>query len=242
MNNEEKNISAENEAVEENNNPAPAPAKKLSGGVIGAIIGGVAVVIIAIILLVTLLPGNNSNPGGEQSGGENAETKITYTVTVVDQDGNPIPGAKVAFAANGGTAIPFPTNAEGKATYKSDKTVTATVTEIPVGYEYDKLNVAQTLSSETLTVTITKLAPLVIKVVDKDGNPISGVTVQMCDSAGSCRIPITTGEDGTASYNYEEGDFHAQLTVVPDGYTVDDLSAYYDFVDGVATIELTKVD
>lgn len=241
MNNEEKNISAENEVVEENNNPAPVPTKKLSGGVIGAIIGGVAAVILIIVLIFALAPDNNSNPGGEQ-GGENAVTKITYTVTVVDQDGNPIAGAKVAFAAKGGTAIPFPTNAEGKASYKSDKEVTATVTEIPAGYEYANLNVAQTLSSENLTVTITKLAPMVIKVIDKDGNPISGVTVQMCDTAGSCRIPITTGADGTASYNYEEGEFHAQLTVVPDGYTVDDPSAYYDFIDGVATIELTKVD
>ena len=89
MNNEEKNISAENEVVEENNNPAPVPTKKLSGGVIGAIIGGVAAVILIIVLIFALAPDNNSNPGGEQ-GGENAVTKITYTVTVVDQDGNPI--------------------------------------------------------------------------------------------------------------------------------------------------------
>lgn len=206
--------------------------------------------IISLVLALTMMASislcfvscDNDKDENENQG-NNPPEKTTYTVTVVDGEGNPVPGVNLTFTPKGSTAIPFPTDSEGKASYKTDKELTVTVTEIPTGYSYDKLNVAQSFGADgTLTVTLTALAPFVIKVVDQDGNLISGVKVQMCDSAGSCRMPRTTGEDGTVSYPYEEGDFHAQLTAgAPDGYTVDDPAEYYDFVDGVATITLTKI-
>ena len=59
-------------------------------------------------------------------------------------------------------------------------------------------------------------------------------------------MPKTTGEDGTASYSYEIREFYALLPdglgALPDGYTVDNPEAYYDFIDGVATIILTKIN
>ena len=176
----------------------------------------------------------------EENGG-NKDEKTTYTVTVVDDEGNPVAGASVSFCPKGSSEIPFPTDAQGRVEYKSAKEMTAKLTEAPAGYEFDK--VGQSLGFDAngnLTITLTKLAPFVIKVVDQDGNAIAGVRVQMCDAGGSCRIPVTTGADGTASYPFEDGDFHAQLTALPEGYSVEDVGAYYDFVDGVATITLTK--
>ena len=250
MNNEEKNPAVEaveNEAVEENYSPAPAtPAKKLPGSVIGMIVGGFVLLIAAIILLVTLFPANDNPGGGENNGGGNTDTKITYTVTVVDQDGNAIKGAKVEFTPKGATAIPFTTDSDGKASYKTDKEVTATITSVPAGYEYSNLNQVQKFDKEgKLNITVNKLAPLVILVVDQDGNAVSGVKVQMCDTSGSCRMPVTTNAEGKGTYNYEAGEFHAQLSnglsALPEGYTVDEPDKYYDFVDGVATITVTKI-
>lgn len=174
-------------------------------------------------------------------GTDNTPEKVLYTVIVVDDEGNPVKGVDIEFSPKGGMAIPFPTDKDGKAAYKTDKELSVAVKEIPKGYSYDKMNVQQSFGSDnTLTITLTTLAPFIIRVVDQDGNPIEGVLVQMCDEAGSCRMPVDTDENGEASYRFEEGSFHAQLTTLPDGYSVDDPEAYYNFVDGVATITLTK--
>ncbi len=185
----------------------------------------------------------------DEDNGDKPEEKTTYTITIKDEDGAPIKDAKVTFKTASGSEMPFKTDAEGKASYKSKDTVKVTVTEIPSGYECDKLGKEQSFGADgTLSVTLKKLPPYVILVVDDEGNPIANVKVQMCDEAGSCRMPVTTDAEGKAYYPYEKGNFHAQLTVtegteVSDlypGYTVDDPAEYYNFVDGVATIELTK--
>lgn len=181
--------------------------------------------------------GENSNQGSTDTTPE----KVLYTITVVDEEGAPIKGVEIEFAPKGGTAVPFKTDAEGKATLKTDKELSITVKKIPTGYSYDKINVSQKLGSDNnLTITLTTLAPFIIRVVDQDGNPIAGVKVQMCDEAGSCRMPVETEANGEATYRYEDGSFHAQLTSLPEGYSVDDPEAYYNFVDGVAVITLTK--
>ena len=198
--------------------------------------------ILALFLtLVMMLSIVSCNDDKNQDDPPKKDEKTTYTVTVLDDEGNPVAGAKVTFCPEGGTEMPWPTDIDGKAEYKSAKKMTAKLTELLPGYEYDKMNVAQSFDNDgNLTITVKKLAPYVIKVVDQEGNAIAGVQVQMCDEAGSCRLPRTTGADGTVSYPFENGTFKAQLTTLPDGYTVDDASAYYYFVDGVATITLTK--
>jgi hypothetical protein len=248
MINEEKNPAIENDAVTENNTPDTTPAKKkISGGLLGAIIGGVVVVILAIVLLATLLPGsdkgNTPDDGGTQQG--TTDTKVSYVVTVVDTDGKAVEGAVVSFTTKGGSPIPFPTDTEGKASYKTAKELTATVTAVPSGYEYAKLNQKIEFDNEgKATITLTKKAeeaPYTIKVVDQDGNPVAGVKVQMCDDAGLCLIPTATNEDGIATYKYQEGNFHVLLNTLIDGYTVDDMSTYYYFTGREVTIVITKI-
>lgn len=247
MNNEEKNPAIENEAVVENNSTENKGAKKLSGGMLGAIIGGVVVVILAIVLLVTLLPGNGDkgSQGGEGEQQGTPETKVSYVVTVVDEAGNPVSGAVVSFTAKGGSPIPFPTDAEGKASYKTAKEITAAVTAVPSGYEYAKLNQKIDFDQDgKATITLTKKAeeaPYVIKVVDQNGNAVEGVKVQMCDDAGLCLVPTATNEEGIATYKYQEGNFHVLLNTLVDGYTVEDMSVYYYFTGREVTIEITKI-
>ena len=257
MNNEEKNLTPENEGVEENKPTESTEAvggKKLSGGMLAAIIGGAAV-IIAVILLLILLPGagkNNGNNGegsGDNSGetGGETETKVTYTVTVVDQDGNPVKGAIINLY-QGSLSIPYSTGADGKTEgYRTDKKIEASVFFIPESYTYNKMNQKQSFDKNgNLTITLTKVEvneeKLVILVVDQNDNPIAGVSVQMCDKAGLCKPGGATDAEGKYYYTFSEGDFRAQITggKLPEGYTVADPLAYYDFVDGVAKIVLTK--
>ena len=217
----------------------------------GLIAGAALVVIIPIVLIIALGGKGNETPndgkddtnGSSQDGGEQSDEKIRYTVTVVDQDGNPVEGVTVAFVAGTSIPIPFKTDEEGVSSYNTNKKVTdAVVTAIPSGYTYDKLD--QKLyfdANHNIKITVNKLPDFVIKVVDEEGNLVEGVTVQMCDEGGSCRLPKVTDENGEAFYGYENGTFHAQLTEVPEGYTVDDPAAYYDFDNYIATITLTKI-
>ena len=198
--------------------------------------------VLSVVMLLTMslslvACGNKNNPDDNKD--ESKDEKVVYTVTVVDDEGNAIKGVKVTFIPKGATEMPFSTDAEGKASHKTDKELTVKITSVPSGYEYSDLNKALSFDKDgNLKVTLKKLAPFVIKVVDEQGNAVSGVKVQMCDEAGSCRMPRTTDANGEATYPYEEGSFHAQLTVVPDGYSVEDPAKYYDFENGVATISL----
>ncbi len=65
-----------------------------------------------------------------------------------------------------------------------------------------------------------------VTVTDKDGNPIAGVEIQMCDSKG-CRMPTPTGADGTVTFNYDESDFHVLLPTAVAGYVTDPAEEYY---------------
>lgn len=65
-----------------------------------------------------------------------------------------------------------------------------------------------------------------VTVTDKDGNPIAGVQIQMCDSKG-CRMPKGTGEDGTVTFDYETSDFHVLIAAPVDGYAVDTTEEYF---------------
>ena len=246
MNNEEKNIE-QGTAPESNNTSWWA---KLTAGVKAGIIAAAALVVIIPIVLVIALGGNSQsgNEGGSSDNGGETNGKVTYTVTVKNEDGQAIKGAKVTFTTSGGTEMPWTTDANGVATYKSADTVKVKVTEIPAGYTYSKLGAVQSFDANgNLEVIIAKidLPDWTIRVVDQDGNGIAGVNVQMC--AEFCLQPITTDADGYAVYKDKEGDYKAQLSYselkdLPEGYTVDlPLDEYYYFVDGVATITLTKI-
>ena len=253
MNNEEKNLTPENEGVEENKTSAPTEQEKgkkgLSGGLLAAIIGGVAVVILAVILLVVLLPGKdsgNTGDGGEGNGDVQPETKVTYTVTVVDQDGNPVKGAIVYFYPKGGVEMFYPTNDNGATEgYKTDKEMSISVMTVPAGYEYDKLGQKQKVDAKDgkVTITVTKKAPegtnYTICVVDQNGNPVQGAMVQMCESAEVCLTPVFTDANGEAVYTQPEKEYKAAITNLPDGYQML-TDGYTYFEDYVATIVVTK--
>ena len=165
MNNEEKNLTPENEGVEENKTSAPTEQEKgkkgLSGGLLAAIIGGVAVVILAVILLVVLLPGKdsgNTGDGGEGNGDVQPETKVTYTVTVVDQDGNPVAGVKVQMCDDSGLClIPTATNDEGIATYKyQEGNFHVLLNTLVDGYTVDDMSTYYYFEGREVTIEITK--------------------------------------------------------------------------------------
>lgn len=213
--------------------------------------------IISALLMVSLMLSmsmlfvscKDKGDGGNGDGGNGGDGKVNYTVTVVDSDGTAVKGVKVTFITSK-MEMPWTTDADGKASYKTADTVKVKVTSVPAGYTYAKLNQEQSFGSDgTLTVTLEKidLPDWTIRVVDQDGNPIEGVDVQICSNV--CLRPQPTDADGYVVYENFEGDFHAMISAIPDGYTEGDGDGYdetqqkpfYNFdSDNLAIITLIK--
>ena len=89
---------------------------------------------------------------------EAPSTKVTYTVTVKDQNGNPVEGAAVQMCDDKGCKMPAATNAEGVVTFTYDPSnYHVTIVECPAGYTCDPEQAFYFEGESTeLTVEITK--------------------------------------------------------------------------------------
>lgn len=72
-----------------------------------------------------------------------------------------------------------------------------------------------------------------VTVVDQDGSPVSGVSVQFCDENNTCQLPVKTNAEGVVSKTLPEMVYHVTLTL-PEGYSCDTLEYYLE-----GTTELT---
>ena len=82
------------------------------------------------------------------------------------------------------------------------------------------------VADTTVAETEAAFAGYKVTVTDKDGNPIAGVQIQMCDSKG-CRMPKGTGADGVVTFDFETSDFHVLIAAPVDGYAVDTTEEYW---------------
>ena len=124
--------------------------------------------------------------------------------------------AVILLAAMMLTALTSCQNGEGEGsvtTEAPETTAAPTVTDAPA-------------EDTTAAETEAAFAGYTVTVTDKDGNPIAGVQVQMCDSKG-CRMPKGTGEDGTVKFDFEASDFHVLIAAEVEGYVVDTTEEYW---------------
>ena len=77
-----------------------------------------------------------------------------------------------------------------------------------------------------------------VKVVDTEGNPVTGASLQLCST--SCML-AQTDEAGVAVFETVADDYKVSFVVLPAGYTAD--AAEYHFGEGEQklTITLQKV-
>ena len=75
-----------------------------------------------------------------------------------------------------------------------------------------------------------------VTVVDQEGNPVSGVMVQMCKD--SC-IPGVTNDAGVAAFRMYEDDYKVSLLTMPEGYAYAGEEEIFYFETG--SYELTIV-
>ena len=78
-----------------------------------------------------------------------------------------------------------------------------------------------------------------IEFVDQNGEPVEGVTVNICDDA-SC-TPMESDANGMVSFVYPSFAYHIQVIVVPEGYEYDTTQeSYLEEAGGVTQIVITK--
>lgn len=183
--------------------------------------------IVAMVAFVMCGCGNDAQ-NTESTGGSGNTADTSYTVTVVDQNGNPVANVIMQLTdAEGGTQLAV-TDATGVVTATSVTYVSVTLSSIPNGYSSD-VDVVEFGSEKDLVITlqadevVSTDITYTVTIVDQNGKPVPGVTLQLCDDE-NCKLPVVTDESGTASCTYEEADYHVSLTEIPDGYSSEETS------------------
>ncbi len=184
----------------------------------------------------------------EQPGGET----VAYTVTVLDPAGEPLKGVNVKWS---GVKTAYPTLETGKATANLQSgDYDISLENLSPVYKYTP--VKATASDRDKTVTLAwnpedgKIV-YTVKVLDPDGKPVKGVSVELCvlaDEGGSCQpFPAVTNAKGEAYSigvideefkiylrGMDAGEYEAKIFGYPNGYTYEqDADGYY--TGGTAT-------
>lgn len=201
-----------------------------------------------LLILASLLSLFACNTGDNGDGNSDAQQKVyAYTVKVMAGT-TPIVGAKVDLRNDSADKKALiETDSKGEASYTSNTEIlgewVAKITEIPDAYGIDKteyLGKSYTLVNGNVRIEFAQveLPQFEVKVVDQDGVAVVGARVQVC--ATTCRTALTD-ENGIASFDYAEGEHHANILVVPEGYTDSTNGAEYSFDENLeCLIVITK--
>ncbi len=98
-----------------------------------------ALLALSLLLSLSLLLIGCDSPAPEGDGTDPiADGNVTYTVTVLDPDGAPVPGVGVQFCDDNGCRMPMTTNAEGVVTLSEAKSnFHITIVGVPEGFATD---------------------------------------------------------------------------------------------------------
>ncbi len=198
--------------------------------------------ILSIILMTALcftliasLASCNKDPDGkkENPGEGGGDTKVTYTVTVKDNQGNPVSGVGLFIFDRATVNKNITTDAQGKVEFDLDAENTAMgvwVMSVPSGYDKPAFNAATPLASfgnsKNVEITVNKTAAAAtttytVKVVDQNGDAVEGVEVQICHTVCvSCPLTDANGETEKALPEaVGEMTLKVGILNVPAGYT-----------------------
>ncbi len=148
--------------------------------------------------------------------------KVSYTVTVVDRDGQPQSGVTVQFKQNGTVAGTASTDAAGKVTLELESGTYQVAITAPEGYEPPAV-VELTADAPQATVALTLIAvipdpkiPYTVTVVDEGGRALSGVAVQFRKN-GAILSSATTDAAGQVTVELEADTYQVTVTT-PQGF------------------------
>ena len=157
--------------------------------------------------------------------------KVTYTVTVLGEDGKKLEGVSVQMCDDAGCKLPTATNAEGVVTFRyAPSNYHVTILSAPEGYIVDSQ--AQYYFTDNALKILLKKAPATltykVEVVDHEGFVLEGVTVTLSDAFGNT-ANAKTNADGIATFALAQANYSIELSDIPEGFGRE---AFYSFPEG----------
>lgn len=205
----------------------------------------------AMLLSAALLVSCDSNTNDTTTGTTpTSESQNTYTLTILDNNGDPVQGAGVLFY--NGSYKQATTDAEGKAVVEMDGgDVLVSITKLPTGCTKPQATVEGSYHGRfeagkkelTLTVerTASKTVTYTVNVVDQNGTAVENVYVQVCHG-NICESAKATDASGKMTIDLAENlALDVKIYTLPDGYTAPDpidANGYHAHMDA-GTTEIT---
>lgn len=190
---------------------------------------------------------NNENNGGNTDNTDDNSGKIDYTVKVVDQDGNGVPGIPVTLGVGPKNKYDLVTDTNGVATHKMAETTLPMYAELgilPEGYgEADAIDVNFAAGAKTATLEVVKQVAYKVTFVNSDGNGVAGVLAQVC-VGDTCMSGKTTGETGVLIFYVAPGSENVsmQINTIPTDYSQSLAQTKQYYEDGSFEITITLED
>ncbi len=186
--------------------------------------------------------GNNNNNNNNNN--NQTEKGIDYSVTLKDIFGNPVEGVSLKFTYGSNETEVVVSDANGVATKKIDTYDDVIVEFVDLKGYGNLAKSKRNLNGETeMTLVLPTVATLTV--VDPDGNPIEGVSVQICHNV--CIPPQSTDENGVVKASITSTE-RVKVCIVsaPDGFVIPEVIAEYAntpihayFDEGEYTLTLT---
>ena len=193
------------------------------------------------VCVSTLPDGNNSYPAGNFKfkvsftpgviQDQVVEQKTDYTVTVLDDQNQPIPNVSVVIDVSG-TETGFTTDKNGVAYIKLAPGSYSGSLYVPDGYTTDVTTFTLTEAAPNVSMTINKIrqADYTVKVVGPTGDPVANVFVRIGENTWQ-----RTDANGTMTMNLDVGAYGVTI-MVPAGYSGE---TTYAFAAGATELTIT---
>ena len=157
------------------------------------------------------------------------DTVGRIVLTKVDQDDQPVVGAKFRLEKEDGTVLgEVETGADGVVTFYRVPTGNYRLVEIEAPTGYVIKGATHNVTVVTGEVTNVKVVneritgKLVITKIDDTNKPLKDVTFNIYDSNKQFVTDVTTDENGKATVNVDYGTYYFQEVNAPEGYIMDD--------------------
>ncbi|MBR3681536.1 MAG: hypothetical protein IKL79_05990 [Clostridia bacterium] len=184
-----------------------------------------AAAMLTLCLGFTSCKGNNPDEGEgntpvnpDNGGGQTTEEGIDYSVTLKDIFGNPISGISLKFTYDGNETDVVVSDENGVATKKINTYKKVSVEFVDLKGYGDLTKAQKNLNGDTeKTLVLPTVA--VLTVVDADGNPVEGVSVQICHNV--CIPPQPTNAEGVVRGSISSTErVKINIVSVPEGFVI----------------------
>ncbi|MFC6861954.1 carboxypeptidase-like regulatory domain-containing protein [Halomicroarcula sp. GCM10025817] len=132
------------------------------------------------------------------SGAATAQSQVTLTVTVVDQDGDPLSNIDISARWDGGGPVNETTRANGQALVDVPEGATVQIAVHDDEYVRNVPLTVEDASARSVEVDVSPAATATVSVVGSDGSPVEDARVRLFTD-GNYVTDQRTGSDGTVT-------------------------------------------